>query len=201
MLHAASSADTTDDSNLQQVCVCHRNACHVTANPNCDGGRETHLGGVGAMRTVRGKVTLDRLTSVLPGAGGDTMVKDTSPLAMSSTAAASGSTLMKRARKPDQGHSTELYSNFTLRYCPATLVLLNTGAPSKRPALHNDINWGDPAMWVYREYQSICKVYAIPNQCAWQLVWQPLPPCQGSKLQDLEARDSRNQAIEAAYTS
>lgn len=89
------------------------------------------------MRTVRGKVTLDRLTAVLPGAGGDTMVKDTSPLAMSSTAAASGSTLIKKARKPDQGHSTELYSNFTLRYCPATLVLLNTGAPSKRPALPN----------------------------------------------------------------
>ena len=87
------------------------------------------------MRTVKGKVTLDRLSAVLPGEGGETMVKETSPLAMSSTAAASGSTLMKRARKPDQGHSMLLYSNFTLRYCPATLVLLKTGAPSNRPAL------------------------------------------------------------------
>lgn len=103
-----------------------------------------HLGGVGAMRTVRGKVTLDRLTAVLPGAGGETMVKDTSPLAMSSTAAASGSTRIKRARKPDQGHSTELYSNFTSRYCPAALVLLKTGAPSKRPALHR-------VMWPFNQ--------------------------------------------------
>lgn len=91
------------------------------------------------MRTVKGKVTLDRLTAVLPGAGGDTMVKETSPLAMSSTAPASGSTLMKRARKPDQGHSTLLYSNFTMRYCPGTLVLLKTGAFSNRPALPRTI--------------------------------------------------------------
>ena len=98
-----------------------------------------YLGGVGMMRTVTGTVTLERLTAVLPGAGGDTMVKDTSPLAMSSTELASGSTRMKRARKPDQGHSTLLYSNFTLRYWPATLLLLKTGGPSNCPAEKHDV--------------------------------------------------------------
>lgn len=94
-----------------------------------------HLGGVGMIRTVTGKVTLDRLTAVLPGAGGETMVKETSPVATSSSAAASGSTRMKRARKPDQGHSTLLYSNCTLSCCPGPLVLVKIGASSKRPAL------------------------------------------------------------------
>jgi len=91
------------------------------------------------MRTVTGTVTLERLTAVLPGAGGDTMVKDTSPLAMSSTELASGRTRMKRARKPDQGHSTLLYSNFTLRYWPATLLLLKTGGLSNWPAEKHNI--------------------------------------------------------------
>lgn len=90
------------------------------------------------IRTVMGKVTLDRLTALLPGAGGETMVKETSPVAASSSAAASGSTRMKRARNPDQGHSTLLYSNCTLSCCPGPLVLLKTGAPSKRPALPHD---------------------------------------------------------------
>ncbi len=91
------------------------------------------------IRTVTGTVTLERLTAVLPGAGGDTMVKDTSPLAMSSTELASGRTRMKRARKPDQGHSTLLYSNFTLRYWPATLLLLKTGGLSNWPAEKHNI--------------------------------------------------------------
>jgi len=67
------------------------------------------------------------------------MVKDTSPLAMSSTELASGRTRMKRARKPDQGHSTLLYSNFTLRYWPATLLLLKTGGLSNWPAEKHNI--------------------------------------------------------------
>ena len=91
------------------------------------------------MRTVTGTVTLERLTAVLPGSGGDTMVKDTSPLAMSSTELASGRTRMKRARKPDQGHSTLLYSKFTLRYWPATLLLLKTGGLSNCPAEKHNI--------------------------------------------------------------
>lgn len=126
---------SVSQTTLQYACTqCRTMPFDGTANRRQAVGN-THLGGVGAIRTVKGKVTLDRLTAVLPGAGGDTMVKETSPLAMSSTAAASGTTLMKRARKPDQGHSTLLYSNLTLRYCPGTLVLLKTGAPSKRPAL------------------------------------------------------------------
>ncbi len=68
------------------------------------------------IRTVTGTVTLDFLTAVPPGAGGETMVNDTSPLAISSTAAASGRTLTKRARNPDHGHSTLLYSNLTSKY-------------------------------------------------------------------------------------
>ena len=87
------------------------------------------------MRTVIGTVTVERLTAVPPGAGGDTMVKDTWPLATSSTAPASGNTLMNSAKKPDHGHSTVLYSNFTLRYWPATLLLLKTGGPSNWPAV------------------------------------------------------------------
>lgn len=118
---------------FQSACTQYYTCCAITKRRQDI--ESTHLGGVGAMRTVKGKVTLDRLSAVLPGEGGETMVKETSPLAMSSTAAASGSTLMKRARKPDQGHSMLLYSNFTLRYCPATLVLLKTGVPSNRPAL------------------------------------------------------------------
>ena len=53
-----------------------------------------HLGGVGMILTLTGKVTLERLGPFSPGAGGDTIWKATSPLATSSTAAASGSTLM-----------------------------------------------------------------------------------------------------------
>ena len=53
-----------------------------------------HLGGVGMILTFTGTVTLDRLTAVLPGEGGETMVKENSPVATSSTVAASGYTLM-----------------------------------------------------------------------------------------------------------
>ena len=118
------------------------------------------------MRTVTGTVTLERLTAVLPEAGGDTMVKDTSPLAMSSTELASGRTRMKRARKPDQGHSTLLYSNFTLRYWPATLLLLKTGGLSNWPAgKHNMV---DKSL-----RYSVVVVAMIVSFCL-QMLWQRL---------------------------
>ena len=84
--------------------------------------------------TLTGKLTLDRRGPFSPRAGGETISKAISPLATSSTAEASGNTLMYKAKKPDQGHSTLLYSKSTVRYWAATLVGVNTGGPTNLPA-------------------------------------------------------------------
>ena len=83
--------------------------------------------------TVSGKDTVDLRCSLSPGAGGDKIVKETSPEATASVCTASGMARMYSAKKPDQGQRTSLCSKLRLSSLPASFVGVKVGSSSKVP--------------------------------------------------------------------
>ena len=83
--------------------------------------------------TVSGRDTVDLRCSFSPGAGGDRIVKETSPEATAFVWIASGMARMYKAKKPDQGQRTSLCSKLRLSSLPASFVGVKVGSSSNVP--------------------------------------------------------------------